>query len=187
MPQMKSLRTFTLATTLGHTIHFKSEQPTYVPPPAVPFAMEAGCVMVDAADAPFFDDLGRAKVEFVGDLRASIIYLAIDKVAAKNDPKDFDGSNYPKAKVIADMLGFDVLPSEVAPLYQQYLGLKQDGKDFPLAPEALNVQRVMDATSKNELVLLAEEFDIDEAKAKGLVAKELRKLLMVKLSGVAAD
>lgn len=187
MPQMKSLRTFTLATTLGHMVHFEAETPTFVPEPVVPFALEKGCVMCDAADTPFFDDLSKAKVEFVGDVRSSIIYLAIDRVATKNDPKDFDGSNYPRAKVVADMLGFDVQPSEVAPLYQQYLSLKQDGKEYPLAPQAAAVLDVMDAANKSELLLLAEEQEIDAAKAKGLSARDLRKLLMVKLSGVAAD
>ena len=187
MPNMKSLRTFTLSTTLGHTVRFEAEHPTYVAPAAVPAALEAGCVMCDAADTPFFDDLTKANVEFVGDIRQSIIYLAIDRVATKNDPKDFDGSNYPKAKVLADMLGFDVVPAEVAPLYQQYLNLKQDGKEFPLAPQAHDVQAVMDAVSKAELLLIAEEQGVDAAKAKGLSARDLRKLLMVKLSGVAAD
>lgn len=187
MPYMISLRTFTLATKLGHTVGFEAKKPSYVPPSVVSEALAAGCVMVDETDAPFFDDLTKAKVDFVGDMRHSLIYLAIERLAARNKPHDFDGAGNPKAGLIVDMLGFDVLPAEVVPIWQQYLSLKQDGKEYPLHPDAKKVQRVLEITRKADLVALADEIGVEAEKAEGLTSRELRKLLLVKLSGVTLE
>lgn len=47
--------------------------------------------------------------------------------------------------------------------------------------------RVIEAETKVELVELAEEFGVDKTKAKGLTVRDLRKLLLVKLSGASAE
>lgn len=186
MPKMKSLRRFTLSTTLGHAIGFVPDEMSYVPPEAVQAALAAGCALVDDAESDFYDDLSRANVEFVGDVRTSLIYMGVEQMAAANKPMDFDGSGNPKADVLTAILGFKVLPSEVTPVYQLFLSNKQDGKDYALAPEAVNAKAVLEADTKAELVLLAEDAGIDSGAYKGMNARELRKLLMVKFSGIAA-
>lgn len=186
MPQMKSLRKFTLSTTLGHAISFTPDKPSYVPPEAVQAAMNAGCVIDDDSEVAFYEDLSRANVEFVGDVRTSLIYLTIEQLAKTNKPMDFDGAGNPKADVISDALGFKVIPSEVTPVYQLFLTNKQDNKEYALAPEALKAKAVLEAGTKAELILLAEDAGVGQEQYKGLNAREMRKLLMVKFSGVAA-
>lgn len=187
MPEMISLRKFRLETTLGHVIQFESKKPKYVPDDAVADAMKHGCVPADESDTPFFEDMSRAKVEFQGDVRKSLIYLAVKQTVEKNDHRQFDGADNPKHEVLSDLLGFEVFPQEAVAMFQQYLSAKKEGIEFPLHPAAVNVQRVMECSSKTDLVDLAVEFDVPEKKAKGLVAKDLRKLLLVKFSGIGAE
>lgn len=187
MPNMISLRSFRLESTKGHVLQFIAKEPKFVPEAVVSEAMAAGCVMEDATDAPFYDDLSRAKVEFVGDVRKSMIFLAVKRLMEENDHKKFDGSGTPKHEAVSEALGFDVVHSEVAELYQQYLQVVAEDLDFALHPSAPNIQRVLEAASKAELVELAVEFGVEDKKAKGLTVRDLRKLLLVKLSGVAAD
>lgn len=188
MPKMISLRNFRLESTKGHVLLFVANEPKDVPTALVSEAMAAGCGMADPADAPFYDDLTRARVEFTGDVRKSMIYLAIQAIAEKNDvKKDFDGSGTPKHEAVSDMLGFDVVQSEVTDVFQQYMQVLAGDIEYPLHPAAANIQRVLEAGSKNELVALATEFAVDKEKTKGLTVRDLRKLLLVKFSGLAAD
>lgn len=185
MPQMISLRTFRLETRFGHVLHFQAKQPRFVPDIAVSEAMKAGCVPAEGEDAPFHEDLGRARVEFVGDVRKSMIYLAVKQIAEKNDAKQFDGGGTPKTAVVAEMLGFEINRKDLVDIYQQYLTITKEGLEYDLHPTAPNVLRVIEADSKDELVELAKDFGLEDVKAKGLSVKDLRKTLLVKLSGVA--
>lgn len=188
MPLMISLRNFRLETTKGHVVAFTANEPKFVPDAAVSEAMAAGCAPADKADQPFIDDLSRAKVEFTGDVRRSMIYLAIEAVVEKNDvTKDFDGAGVPRHTAVSECLGFEVFQPEVTNIFQQYLQAKSEDVEFALHASAPNIQRVMEAKSKAELVALAVEFGNDEKSAKGLVVRDLRKSLLVKLSGVAID
>lgn len=186
MIEMVSLRTFTLATTAGHTIPFEAKVPRPVPADAVSEAMAQGCVPSDAADAPFLEDVTRAKVEFQGNTRKAMLYLAVKAVAVRNNPKDFDASNTPKSAVVADRLGYEVNRAEVADAFQQYMHFSSEGIEPALDAQALNAMKVIEAGDKAELLDLADEFGVGKEKAKGLQMRELRKLLLVKLSGVAA-
>lgn len=183
---MKSLRDFTLTSTLGHTIQIKSEGLNDVPAALVAAAMEKGCVPADPEDAPFHEDMSRSKLDFVGDLRQALIYLAIEKVLEENDPMSVDGSGYPKAGVISDLAGFNVVGAEVAPVFQLYMTLKQDGKEYPLPANAELIRSVMDANDKAELLLLAEQAGIAKTKAKALNGRDLRKLVLTKLTDKVA-
>lgn len=186
MPNMISLRNFRLATISGHVIEFEAKVPTYVPDVAVSDAMAAGCVPEHAEETPFFEVADRAKVEFTGGIRNSMLYMAIKSIAERNDAKEFDGGGNPKESVVSSRLGFDVSKKEVIAMYQQYQQVTAENLDFPVHPAADNIMRVINAETKAELVELALEFGLPEAKAKGLVIRDLRKLLLVKLEGNAA-
>jgi hypothetical protein len=186
MPQMHSLRSFRLETTTGHVIEFEAKVPTYVPPAAVSDAMAAGCVPIDETDVPFLEDLSRSKVEFTGDIRKSMLYLAVDRLVTKNDSKSFDGGGNPKTAPVAEMLGFEVNRAELVSVYQTYLSTKQEERQYALHPAASQIINVLDATDKAELLDLADEVGIPNEKAKGLQVRDLRKMILVKLSGVAA-
>lgn len=185
MPELISLRSFRLESTSGHVIQFEAKVPKYVPDAAVSEAMAAGCVPTSAAEVPFHEDLQRAKVEFTGDVRKSMIFLAVKAIAEKNDAKQFDGGGTPRTAVVSDALGFEIARKDVVDVYQQYLTVTAEDVPFALHPSAPNILRVIEAESKGELIDLADEFGVDGAKAKGLTVKDLRKLLLVKFSGVA--
>lgn len=187
MPKMVSLRNVRMESTKGHVINFTAKEPKFVPLDVVAEASALGCVVMDGEDPLFYEDVTRAKVEFQGDVRKSMIYLAIKSLAEKNSARDFDGSGVPKEKVVSDSLGFDVVRSEVADVFQMYMQAKGDGVDYPLHPAANNIVRVLDADSKAELVELADEFGVPADKAKGLTIKDLRKLLLAKFNGVTAS
>jgi hypothetical protein len=185
MVKMVSLRTFRLASKSGNVIMFEAKEPKDVHPDAVSEAMAAGCVPVDQADANFHEDLSRAKVEFHGDVRRSVILLALQAIVGENNTKHFDGSGIPKASVVSDRVGFDVLPAELRAQFELYMTSRKESTDLALHPEAANILRVVEAASKNELLGLAEEFGTDVEKAKGLSAREIRKVLLAKFAGVA--
>src|SRR5690606_22283912 len=126
MPQMKSLRTFRLASTTGHVVQFIANEARDVHPDLVQEAMAHGCVLVDPADQPFYDDLARAKVDFTGDIRKSMLYLAVKSLAEENDTRKFDAGGSPKAAVVGDMLGLTIGKREVNDMFQQYLTIRQD-------------------------------------------------------------
>ncbi|NLA67481.1 MAG: hypothetical protein GX856_04420 [Gammaproteobacteria bacterium] len=181
---MTSLRTFRLASTTGHVIRFQAKVPTFVPDAAVPEAMAAGCVPVDEADVPFYEDLSRAKVEFNGDVRKSMLFLAVKTLTLKNDYKNFDAGGNPKVKPVSEMIGFEVNRQELLDIFRIYQQSVAENVDYPLHPAAPNILKVLEAEDKGELLELAEEFGVDKDKAKGLQGRDLRKLLLVKLSGV---
>jgi hypothetical protein len=183
MPKMLSLRSFRLATLTGHVVQFVANEPKDVPDAVVKYAMEAGCVPVNKEDVPYYDDTRKIDVEFQGDIRRSIIWLVIDAIATENDPKKFDGGGLPKHEVICDRLGYTVARDEIRTIYQLYLGAKQNNREFVLHPAAQNVRRVVDAESKAELLELAAEFGLEEAKIKALSSRDLRKTMLQKFGG----
>lgn len=185
MPNMISQRTFRLETTTGHCVHFQAKQPTWVAPEAVEEAMKAGCVHTDASEATFHDDLSRAKSDVSGDLRKSVLFLAVTAIAKRNNAKDFTGAGVPKVGAVEEAVGFECNAAEVRDIYQQYQTHTTGNGDFALHPQSQNLMRVIDASSKDELMELALEFDVDIEKAEGLVSKDLRRLLMAKFAGVA--
>lgn len=186
MPQMISLRSFTLQTTKGHCIAFEAKAPKYVPPDVVSEAMAQGCVPTDESEIPFIEDVQRSKVEFQGDIRKAMIYIAVKTVIERNNVKDFDGAGVPKTSVVAERIGYEVSRAELLDIYQQYNTIKSEGGEYALNDQAKNAMRVIEAEDKAELVDLAEEFGVAKDKAKGLSVRDLRKLLLVKLSGTAA-
>lgn len=186
MPLMKSLRKFRLASVTGHIIHFTPDEHVMVPPEAVQEAMAAGCVPVDADEAAKFEDDGRAKVDFAGELRKSILYLVLKSIAKENDTRKFDAGGVPKSSVIEGITGLTVGKAEVAAAWRDYLGITAAGEDVALHPSAANVLRVLDAESPIELVELGKEFGAGEAEMQGMSMKELRRKLLSRLGGNAA-
>lgn len=187
MPEMISLRKFRLATLTGFVTIFEPNTPKFVPDNAVAAAMAEGCVPVDAADTPFHENLARTTVDFTGGVRASMLFLAIKDVVKGNKPKDFDGSGVPNVPALEHRLGFDVSRSEIAAIYKQFQQCEAEGTEYALAPNAPNIMRVIEASNRAELEELAEEFGFAKDKTKGLVVKDLRKLLLVSFDGNAAD
>jgi hypothetical protein len=184
MISMISLRTFRLATTKGHVIRFEAKKPQMVPNDIAAEAMAAGCVPTDEKDAPFIDDMTRANVEFQGDIRRSVVLLAIEAIAKVNDAKNFNGAGIPKAKVLSERLGFDVTPTEVTALWQEYMGAKNSGVDLPMHPQAEQVLAVLNAEDRETLLALAAQFEAPTDKLDGLSTRDARRFLLTKFHGL---
>lgn len=186
MPKMISLQNLRLDTVEGAVLRFKPNVPTYVPPRAVAAALAKGCAHVDEKDRTFHEDMSRARVDFSGELRQSLLFLAVNSLMEKNNPKDFDGGGVPLAAAVTDLVGFDVAGSEMPPIHQLWHQV-QDGAEFTLHENANQVQNVMEASSKAELLEIAKGLELEDAEVKSLNVKPLRKLLLTKLSGYAPE
>lgn len=182
MIKMKSLRAFRLASTTGHVKRIVVGE-NDVHDDLVKDAMAAGMVPVDAKDATYHEDKSKAKVDFTGDVRASILHLALKSVAEENDMAKFDAGGSPKVAVINEMLGMQIGKKELNEGYQQYLTIKSEGGDFVLHANSPNIIRVLEAESGKELKALGEELGYDQKKLEGQSEREMRRLLLVKLSG----
>ena len=184
MPKMISLRTFRLSTTAGYIVNVVAREPFDVPQNAMQAAMEAGCVPVDAEDAPVFEDKSRAVVEFQGDTKRSLVWLVIDSLVKSNNVKDFNGAGKPKHEAVADRLGFTVAQDYVEKIHQEYMTEQSEGTIPNLHPEAQNIIAVIDAQNKAELLELADEL-APSVETKGLTVRDLRRALLMKMSGLA--
>ena len=182
MPDMISLRSFVLPSLLGHRIVFESNKPTNVPDDVVPEAMAAGCVPADESQRPFIDEVSRAKVDFSGALRNSLLTLAIDELVKQNNSKTFDGAGLPKIDALKNILGFEVFKDERTAIFRAYMSARQKGETPTLHPDAREVLKIIQLESKSELLELAGP---DDVVATGLTTKELRKHLLMKYSGIA--
>jgi hypothetical protein len=181
MPEMISIRKFDLATTLGHMIHFNAGVPVFVPDEVVPQAMGAGCVPVSDVDKSVFDSIQRAKVQFTGDLRSSLLHLMLDEIVRRNNAKDFDGSGTPKHEVLSQKLHFEVFKDETQKAFQSYMSARKRGEDVPLHKDAAVAMRVIEAESNSDLVAIAMEIGYEKKNAEGLKTKDLRQMLLSKL------
>lgn len=183
--EMVSLLDRRVATLHGHIVLFEANVPRMVPALIVPECMAAGCAPTNLASTPKLEDVSRAKVEFQGDIRRSMLYLAVKTLAEENDPKKFDAGGYPKTATVSAMLGFEINRQELVTVYQQYTTAKAEKLAVPLHPMADQVLAVIQAESKDDLLDLAGEIGVDFDKAKGMQQRDLRKTLLVKLSGAA--
>ena len=190
MVNMISLRTFTLRSLTGHTIKFESNVPTDVPDICVSEAMEKGAVPRNANDIPDGQPANfaekRAKVEFQGELRASLLYLALKALAEENNFEKFDSAGVPRADTVSEMLGYTVPKKEIVTAYQSYMTLKASGELPAVHPDAPRALEIMGASTKAALLEIAAEMgaesdDLD--RMKGDSAKDIRSALLVSLSG----
>lgn len=103
------LRDHTIATAFGHSIHFKKGVPTYVPPLARQAVIEAGGVTDEElpAAAPKLPNEPDTAEE-----RKLLIFAALEQIATKNDPESFTAGGVPHAKVLSQVLGFEVKADE---------------------------------------------------------------------------
>ena len=180
---MVSLRSFRLASLSGHVLQFEANKPRPVPQDAVREAMTAGCVPVDKADAPVYDDSNAPKFDFESDVRKSLIYLAIDAVAADNRTSDFDAAGMPKQRVVMDRVGFEVQGAEIVEVFRERSAALSEGRDFVLHESAPNLIRVVQATTVGELKELAKEFERDPTELTGKSLRDAKRILVSAFAG----
>lgn len=178
MVEMISLRTFLLSTKTGHMVRFEAGVSKMVPTAVVAEAMEKGCVPTDQVQVPYFESLSRAKAEFSGDLRRSLILATMEVLVEDNNAKNFEGNGMPRLDVLGERIGFDVSKAERQSLYQELMGARKAGADLSLHPDTETVRLIVSASNRKELMSILPRTNIPPEQAKGLQIADLRKLLL---------
>lgn len=115
---MTLARNATLATTTGHVIVFKKNEPTLVPQVAVRELAERGAIIAEE-DAGVFAEKEAVQQSADPYTRNEKIREAINKMALRGDREDFTASGYPNANVVSREVGFKVQSKEVAPIWDE--------------------------------------------------------------------
>ena len=112
-------RTYTLATTKGHRIHFTKDEAVNVPEICVSDAIAIGA---RAADGKDIDVIGEEKKSNDGpqdqQLREKEIIAAIELLVERNARKDFTAAGLPAIDALARVLGYEITASERARIWQ---------------------------------------------------------------------
>jgi hypothetical protein len=180
MIPMHSLRSQRVASTSGHVTFFEAKVPRLVPRALVQEAMAKGCAPLDDTDAAFIDDMEHLKTEFEPGLRRAVIMMAMQIIMTENNVTDFTGAGQPKAEVLAERLGFDVHARERQSLWQELQSRNASGDDAIEHPNAESVYKVINAETRDELILIGEHLEIARDHMDGLQNRDLRKLLLSK-------
>ena len=100
----------TIASTTGHCVEFKKDQPTFVPPPMWQEVQNLGAVPTE--DIP--EDLGApvSKAPTEPAEREKAIREAIEALTLKNNRDDFNAGGKPNLKPLSDFLGWSVSAKE---------------------------------------------------------------------------
>lgn len=119
-PVMMTLnRNYTLASTLGHVLTFKKDQPMPVPPIMIRACAEIGAVRADGVDAFHREEVIKDTQPVDPGVRLEQIRAAVDLVCERNNRDDFTAGNSPKVPAISAILGYKVDRNEVATAWQQ--------------------------------------------------------------------
>jgi hypothetical protein len=187
MTEMISLRNFRCATLTGHVIHFEAGKPKMVPDIAVPHAMGMGATPTSEVDVTMFEDRRRARAEFKGDIRHSLIALVIMDILEQNNTAEFDAAGQPKYQVLSKMLGFDVLPDEATRVFRAVITAQNTGEDLQLAKNANIVKRIIEAETKTDLLVLVPETEVTLDDANGMQVRDLRKAMLSTFAGLSTE
>ncbi len=110
-------RNVTIASTLGHSIAFEKNVPTFVPPAMHQEVVGKGAVPVDGEVQ--FDDM-KSEVNNApadGAERAEMIKMVLADMKERNVNEEFTAGGSPKVKVVSTQAGFEVTAAEVADLW----------------------------------------------------------------------
>jgi len=186
MPMMVSLNDFRLASTSGHVVVFKAGKPTFVHPAAVNEAQYRGAKIVDGEPQAAEDADARLRTGFSLELRKSLLALLMQRTAKENRPADFDAGGVPKIETLSKALGFDVDPKERTEVWRAVGSASAGNAPLEIHADAKAVLDILDAESKADLLLLANERGIPAEDVKGMASRDLRKKLLAGYAGLAA-
>jgi len=112
---MRMPRDFHLNTSLGVSVNFKADEPTFVPYRAVNAAIERGAVFVDPTNQKVLapEPPREFKEPPMGFEREELLFQACAKIAERNNPDDFTPGSKPKLAAVKDLAGFDADRKEI--------------------------------------------------------------------------
>lgn len=120
-------RSFTLATTKGHTIRFTKDTPVFVPPICIPDAVAIGAMPADGTD-PSSLVVQEEEKTFDGPSdptkREEELIAACKKIESMNARNDFTAAGVPSTDAMTRILGFAVGAAERNRAWQAYCDLK---------------------------------------------------------------
>lgn len=169
MPFMICARNYTLATTSGHTIGFKANEPRNVPDVCVPDALKVNIIFAKSSDLDGMLDKqdaesarAPARYELTGHYRTCAILAVMDEIVTRNATHEFTGGGRPKVSVVRNELNMQsVSEHEVSKLWDTYRDCKNNGLDLPTAPDLDDLLRVQRCTAMSDALMYAEHYDVD--------------------------
>lgn len=133
MAYVTSPRAQRVATPNGYAFEFAPKKVTWIPDPALPHALAAGCLECDETgllrfgeepDPPLKEDeiVPRLDAEALNDdeRRLDAVQAAIAYLVAKGDTRDFRKDNTPKLASVERAVGFTPLTGEVQRAFIKY-------------------------------------------------------------------
>ena len=112
-------RNYTLRTLLGHTIEFRRNIPTHVPPNIRSQAIAIGAVLADGSDPDVLPDelqVNSAPHDLVD--RVAAVREAIETIVRRNERLDFTAAGIPTVAAVAQVTGWKVQAREIAEEWQ---------------------------------------------------------------------
>lgn len=100
----------TIASTSGHCVEFKKDEPTFVPPPMWQEVQNLGAVPTDEIPEDLNAPVSKAPTEPAE--REKAIREAIEALTLKNNREDFNAGGKPNLKPLSDFLGWSVSAKE---------------------------------------------------------------------------
>lgn len=99
-----------IASTTGHCVEFKKDQPTFVPPPMWQEVQNMGAIPTEDIPEDLNAPVSKAPVEPAE--REKAIREAIEALTLKNNREDFNAGGKPNLKPLSDFLGWSVSAKE---------------------------------------------------------------------------
>ena len=184
---MTHTRDFRLASKTGVIIQFVAGEKVWVPPHAVHEAMGVGAQpALEEGESlpPVVGNIAR-KIVFVGPLRDSLIFGAIEKIVAENDTAKFDGAGIPKVKAVSDMLGFDVQKSELGAMHRRFREVRANNEKWQYHPTTEAVFDTLAATTLPDLEMVAKVNGLAQDSFPAMTFAEARKTVLLQLTETA--
>ena len=113
-------RNYTLATTKGHVIAFKKDEPIHVPRGAHNEAIAIGAVPADGDDPNVLEDEKKDTTPQDPAERNPLIFDAITKLVDRNEREDFTAAGSPTVDAVSKEVGFKVSAKEISGQWQEY-------------------------------------------------------------------
>lgn len=176
-------RNHTLNTTTGHTIAFKKNELTHVPPEAVAAVLAIGGV--PETDAPETIHMSREPTNPA--VRKAMLVAAMGQIVESGGREDFSGTGAPHQRAIAAIVGFSIDERERNALWDEFMQGKAAADEARLeaeqeaakklkadqaAADAAQAQIEADAQAKADADAIAE---MNAAEAKAVAAKAATK------------
>ena len=187
--RMYSLKKMQVISKLGHSAIFEASrigdpEPklTAVHPSIVDECLARGAVVHNAEDQPFQDDATKVQAALSGKLRTSLLYLVMQRIVNRNNPKDFNSGTIPLSRVVAEMTTFDVSDKEVKKAWQEFRAAENSGTDLNIDPRAQRAMDIIDASNVSELSILADEMGVEKDDYVGLTTRDLKQFLLAKFA-----